>query len=205
MIPTTVRASTLDDGLTSRTPHIRCQSPLNSRKLVARSSGPEPATNNIRSDNGRHWPEKNLRSAAGFQTNGIRSWTVNSTWTDSSVVAIENFPQASNDAALMLLRKRRRYVEIAIDGICDGAASWEGWHLTDKSENPEQYYVRKQSAHMLKAAVMRLKSSSRKILELHQTTGLSVKEIARSLGISESAAKARLNRARGQLRASMKP
>ncbi len=204
---------------------------------------------------------------------------MNSTWTDSSVVAIENFPQASNDAALvsearsgdhtafdqltrrhsrrilnrvyrivgnwqdaedvlqdsltnaflhlntfefkasfstwftriaintalMLLRKRRRYVEIAIDGICDGAASWEGWHLTDKSENPEQYYVRKQSAHMLKAAVMRLKSSSRKILELHQTTGLSVKEIARSLGISESAAKARLNRARGQLRASMKP
>jgi len=95
-------------------------------------------------------------------------------------------------------------VETTLDGTGDESRPCDRWDLIDKSENPEQNYAREQRAYMLRAAVLRLKSGTRKVLELQQATDLSVKEIAQSLGISQSAAKSRLNRAKIELRASMK-
>lgn len=115
------------------------------------------------------------------------------------------FTSIAINTALMLLRKKRRYVETTIDSSPDGPEPCERLHLMDKSENPEQRYAREQRACILRSAVLQLRSSTRSVLELHQTTDLSLKEIARSLGISESAAKSRLNRARIELRTTMKP
>jgi len=53
---------------------------------------------------------------------------------------------------------------------------------------------------MLSGAMLRLRPESRSVLELQQTGELSTKEIAQSLGISESAVKSRLLRARIALR-----
>ena len=105
------------------------------------------------------------------------------------------------NTALMLLRRRRTHVETSFSSTGDDTAASDRWHPVDKGETPEQHCARRQRAYMVRAAVLRMKSGTREVLELQQKTDLSVKEIAQSLGISESAAKSRLTRARVELRA----
>jgi RNA polymerase sigma-70 factor (ECF subfamily) len=104
------------------------------------------------------------------------------------------------NTALMLLRKRKGAVRTAIDSSLDEIALSEKWELRDYRDNPEQHYARQQRATLLHGAMLRLRPESRRILELQQSGELSIKEIARFLGISEPALKSRLLRARLALR-----
>ena len=108
------------------------------------------------------------------------------------------------NTALMLLRKRRGALRSAIDCNLDDCAQSEKWELRDQRENPEQQYARQQRASMLRGAMLRLRPDSRRVLELQQAGELSTKEIAQSLGISETAVKSRLLRARTALREFMR-
>ena len=104
------------------------------------------------------------------------------------------------NSALMFLRKEKRIMRSAIDSAHDDSAQSETWELRDHREDPEQRYARQQKAKMLRGAILRLRPELRRIIEIQQKRELSIKEIAQSLGISVSAAKSRLFRARIALR-----
>jgi len=104
------------------------------------------------------------------------------------------------NTALMLLRKRKGTLRAGMVSSLDDIAHSDKWVLRDYEDNPEQHYAHQQRSRMLSGAMLRLRPGSRKVLELQQAGELSNKEIARSLGISESAVKSRLLRARVELR-----
>jgi RNA polymerase sigma-70 factor (ECF subfamily) len=104
------------------------------------------------------------------------------------------------NTALMLLRKEKRALRSATNSALDDDAQSEMWELRDHRDNPEQNYARQQRVNLLRGAVLRLRPQSRRIVELHQTSELSTREIAKSLGISNAAVKSRLLRARIELR-----
>jgi RNA polymerase sigma-70 factor, ECF subfamily len=101
------------------------------------------------------------------------------------------------NTALMLLRKEKGGRRFAIERpLDDSAAQSENWELRDHRDNPEQHFAQQQRANMLKGAMLRLRPESRRVIELQQKDELSTKEIAQSLGISESAVKSRVLRAK---------
>jgi RNA polymerase sigma factor (sigma-70 family) len=104
------------------------------------------------------------------------------------------------NSALMFLRKEKRILRSAIDSVHDDCAQTETWELRDHREDPEQHFARQQRAKMLRGAILRLRPELRRIIEIQQKHELSIKEMAQSLGISVSAAKSRLFRARIALR-----
>jgi RNA polymerase sigma-70 factor, ECF subfamily len=110
------------------------------------------------------------------------------------------FTRIAINTALILLRKRKGVLRSALDSTVDDVAQAETWELRDHRDNPEQHYERQQRARMLSGAMLRLRPESRRILELQQAGELSTRAIAQSLGISETAVKSRLLRARIELR-----
>jgi len=112
------------------------------------------------------------------------------------------FTRIAINSALMLLRRRRGVLEIAIDGT-DNPGIDVKVDLTDSGDDPEQCYARQQREAMMKLAVSQLPAGLRAVIELEHAGDLSNKEIARCLGISESAVKSRLLRARIAIRKSV--
>jgi RNA polymerase sigma-70 factor (ECF subfamily) len=104
------------------------------------------------------------------------------------------------NTALMLLRKEKRAWRFATDSALDDDAQSEMWELRDHRDNPEQHYAREQRVNLLRGAMLQLRPQSRRVVELHQASELSTKEIAQSLRISNEAVKSRLLRARIELR-----
>ena len=106
------------------------------------------------------------------------------------------------NSALMMLRKRR-VVEISIDSPTIDGENWSGWELADNRKNPEEAYVQRELEQHLRHATRQLRPALRRVVHLRRTEGYSTSEIAAVLGISPSAAKSRLMRAKTALRASM--
>jgi len=106
------------------------------------------------------------------------------------------------NSALMLLRKRR-VVEISIDSSAIDDEHWSGWELADNGKNPEEAYVQRELEQHLHYATRQLRPALQRVVHLRRTEGYSTSEIAAVLGISPSAAKSRLMRAKTALRASM--
>jgi RNA polymerase sigma-70 factor (ECF subfamily) len=106
------------------------------------------------------------------------------------------------NSALMTLRKRR-IVEISIDSPLIDGENWSGWELADNGRNPEEEYVQRELEQNLRHATRQLRPALRRVVHLRRTEGYSTSEIAAVLGISPSAAKSRLMRAKTALRASM--
>lgn len=100
--------------------------------------------------------------------------------------------------SLMKLRKRRRYAaEISLE-----AQDGEHVHmdLTDWAPNAEQLYAQSELREILHNALEELRPALRIVFVLRDVEGLSVAETAAVLKLNESAIKARLLRARLQLR-----
>jgi RNA polymerase sigma-70 factor (ECF subfamily) len=104
--------------------------------------------------------------------------------------------------ALMLLR-RRRVIEISIDGFSADRETWSGLEIADIRENPEEAYAQSEMEQHLRYAIRRLRPVLRKVVHLRRSEDHSTGEIAAALGISVAAAKSRLARAKTALRASM--
>jgi len=107
------------------------------------------------------------------------------------------------NSALMILRRRRAHPETSMDWSADGE-TWQQWEMTDKRANIEEHYARQETRRHLKRAIHRLRPALRNIIEIQQSHGSSVKEIAEAAGISVAAAKSRLLRARTVLRRSLR-
>jgi RNA polymerase sigma factor (sigma-70 family) len=105
------------------------------------------------------------------------------------------------NSALGQLRKKRGIREIAIDEPNPISSETKPkMEIPDRAPNPEEHYGLRERREIVGAAVGRLRSRSRRVVELHQLGEFSVKETARILGISMAAAKARMFHARAALR-----
>jgi RNA polymerase sigma-70 factor, ECF subfamily len=109
------------------------------------------------------------------------------------------FTSIAVNSALMLLRKRRNVLEIALDNP-DEVGAYPELNLKDSRDNPEQCFERQQRSNLIQSGILQLPPALRKVVELHHSKDLSNKEIAQCLGISLAATKSRLLRARKALR-----
>ena len=106
------------------------------------------------------------------------------------------------NSGLMLLRKKRTCVEISMDASADPDSKWATWDVPDHSANPERHYVQRERETLLRRAVSALRPAIRKVVEMQQLQEHSMKETAAKIGITVSAAKARLFHAKAALRKS---
>jgi RNA polymerase sigma-70 factor (ECF subfamily) len=102
--------------------------------------------------------------------------------------------------ALMRLRKRRGDRTVSIDEDIeteDGAMRRE---IADEGEDPEQAYGREETRVLLERSIDSLDDTYRSVFVLRDVEGFSTEETADMLGLTVSAVKSRLLRARLQLR-----
>ena len=105
---------------------------------------------------------------------------------------------ATNTALNGLRARGRRGIEASFD---------DNWHpstadapVNNPTPNPRQGAVRSELADKLSEAVAALAPTSAALIHLHYTEGMSIREAAEVVGMSEGAAKTALCRARKQLR-----
>ncbi|MBU6409331.1 MAG: sigma-70 family RNA polymerase sigma factor [Verrucomicrobia bacterium] len=104
-------------------------------------------------------------------------------------------------AALKVLRKRKGAVSLewaAEDS--DGMAAPHPEYIADWRETPEKLAERAETRRLLDEALAALDEKHRVVFILRDVEGLSVRETAEALGISEGNVKVRLLRARLELR-----
>ena len=104
------------------------------------------------------------------------------------------------NVALMKLRKKARKVEISIDEHSESEDTSFRDAVTDLAPNPEQHCIRKERSRILRKALAELRPNARRVLELYELEGRSMKEIATWMGISVTAVKARIFHARPKMR-----
>lgn len=106
--------------------------------------------------------------------------------------------------AFMLLRRRRRAIEVSQETADDGAQSLAATFV-DQGPNPEQSCWRRERTKMLTGAISRLSPKLRRAILLHDIEECSINETARILNTSIAAVKSRLNHGHQKLRGGMNP
>src|SRR5258708_18167127 len=104
------------------------------------------------------------------------------------------------NVALMKLRKKARKVEVSIDEHSESDDMPFRDAVTDLAPNPEQDCLRQERSQILREALAELRPNARRVLELYELEGHSMKEIAEGMGISVAAVKARIFHARPKIR-----
>lgn len=102
--------------------------------------------------------------------------------------------------ALMKLRKRRSDRSVPLDEPIDTGEDEMVREIAVWDENPEDVYSRDELADILDQAIQSLKPAYRTVFILRDIEEMSIEETADALGLSISAVKSRLLRARLQLR-----
>jgi RNA polymerase sigma-70 factor (ECF subfamily) len=102
------------------------------------------------------------------------------------------------NSALMVLRRRRSRPEDSLEST-DGE-TWQIREIVDQTKDVEEQYVNREGLERLRQAICLLNPQLRAVVEIQQSEDGQVKEIAELAGISISAAKSRLSRARTVLR-----
>lgn len=104
------------------------------------------------------------------------------------------------NCALMLMRKRRSSSQVSFYRPRDEDQTWEAQEFPDPSPDAEELYAKRQVLHVLVCAVNQLSLPYRSVLEQFHVQNRTLQETANALGISRTAAKTRLFRARVRLR-----
>ncbi|QNI34605.1 RNA polymerase sigma factor [Alloacidobacterium dinghuense] len=114
-----------------------------------------------------------------------------STWLTSIVI----------NSAGSKLRRHLRHVHIPLDGE-DQTSNYHSssQSLSDHRPNPEEVCRRLEIVDRVLRLSKSLSPKLRRAFELHYVHGLSTEETAEALGVSNSAAKTQLSRARGRLK-----
>jgi RNA polymerase sigma-70 factor (ECF subfamily) len=102
--------------------------------------------------------------------------------------------------ALMKLRKRRSDKTVPLDDPIDTGEDVVVREIAVWEDDPEQRYSREELGAILDDAIQSLKPAYRTVFVLRDIEELSIEETAEVLGLSISAVKSRLLRARLQLR-----
>jgi RNA polymerase sigma-70 factor (ECF subfamily) len=102
-----------------------------------------------------------------------------------------------------LMGRRKRAGEPArlrsLDDVLPGSEDPVGRHARDPGKNPEQLADNARLRRRLRTAMAALPPAYRAVVFLREMEGLSTREVAKVLGISEDSVKTRLHRARLQL------
>ena len=109
---------------------------------------------------------------------------------------------ATNEA-LMLIRKRKPEVDLERSGNAEGKENDEDLkpsQIVDWSARPEEELLSGEGKKVLDAAIQTLPESMRLVFLLRDVEGLSIKETAEALNLTETNVKTRLLRARMFLR-----
>jgi RNA polymerase sigma-70 factor, ECF subfamily len=109
----------------------------------------------------------------------------------------------ATNTSLMLLRKRRNHRETGLGLITADGNLLEALQLSDPMPNPEQMYAKRQASRRVSQAVKMLPPSSRILVESYYQDETKLVDTANAIGITESAAKSRMFRARNMLRRSL--
>ncbi|MBI5296092.1 MAG: RNA polymerase sigma factor [Chloroflexi bacterium] len=102
--------------------------------------------------------------------------------------------------ALMLIRRQRPQVEIAEEPQEEADDLPAPVQLTDWCCLPESDFLSAESQRALDAAILKLPEKLRAVFLLRDIEGLSIQETSQALGLTETAVKTRLLRARLNLR-----
>ena len=103
------------------------------------------------------------------------------------------------NSALMILRKKRNSREISARGPGVDETLWE---VPDSTPNPERWCAEREQGRILRDAISNLRPTIRRALELQVLEHRSIEETAAQIGISVTAAKARVFHAKAALRKS---
>jgi RNA polymerase sigma factor (sigma-70 family) len=99
----------------------------------------------------------------------------------------------------MKLRKKRHLWDVSLDESAESEPSSSRLDVEDQGLNPEQLCAQKEQQRILSEAMNHLTPGMRKAIELRELGERSTEETARILGISISAAKARVFHGRKEL------
>jgi RNA polymerase sigma-70 factor (ECF subfamily) len=109
------------------------------------------------------------------------------------------------NSALSQLRRRPRHAHVSLDERVGGEQDYfVSDRLADVRPSPEREYIRSEMHGNLMQSVMELSPSLRETFQLFYLDELTTREIARVLGLPEGTVKARMSRARSQLRRLMR-
>jgi RNA polymerase sigma factor (sigma-70 family) len=103
------------------------------------------------------------------------------------------------NSALMILRKKRNSREVSAQDASEGDTLWQA---KDSAPDPEEQYADQERRRLLRQAIANLRPSMRRPLQLQTLYGYSAEKVASEIGLSVSAAKTRLLRAKAALRKS---
>lgn len=107
-------------------------------------------------------------------------------------------------AALKVIRKRKGLDTISLEEATEPGEDYEGIphpeYIADWRQSPDQLVHKHEIRRLLDEALDKLDEKHRLVFLLRDVEGLSVKETAEALGLSEANTKVRLLRARLQLR-----
>ncbi len=134
---------------------------------------------------------------------------------DCSIKALVNLEAFEGDAAfstwlvrigintaLMMLRKRRRVIDVSIDDPLN-IDFYGSWQIAEPSKNPEMQLLDRELHSRVYDSLSRLPTALRTIMEAVILEDMTLKELANMAGISVAATKSRLYRARIALRRTM--
>lgn len=107
----------------------------------------------------------------------------------------------ATNSALQLLRQRRNRREVSFERRQEGSESWDVMEFPDTAANAEEVYAHCQARRLVSLALRRLPQSYQQLVRGCHKEELPLADVARLMGISVSAAKSRLFRARVILRA----
>ncbi len=111
----------------------------------------------------------------------------------------------TTNAALMRLR-RQKQEHVSLDEPVEGdEGTFYPRHLADWRFDPHQITLTQELREVLEHAIRQLPDTLRVVFILRELEGLSTAETAQALGISETATKVRLHRARLMLRELLAP
>lgn len=102
--------------------------------------------------------------------------------------------------SLMKLRKLRSIKEVPMDSEFQGGEAISPFEVVDSTQNPEELYQGSEIQHLLRSALQKLQPAVRVVFVLRDIEGCTIEETAEVLELTQSAVKARLWRARLELR-----
>jgi len=103
----------------------------------------------------------------------------------------------------MTLHKKRSSRETS-RGFGESDAKGLGWGVPDPSPNPEKACAQREKERLLREAIRDLRQTIRRVVEIQQVRELSMKETARMMGVSVTAAKGWLFHAKRALRKALR-
>jgi RNA polymerase sigma-70 factor (ECF subfamily) len=108
------------------------------------------------------------------------------------------------NTSIMYLRKRKTVFKHTADVVTENGERFETPEFRDPQPSPEQLFMMRQTLQRVRHAIRKPPPQLQAVVDLYYRRDRSVKDAAKTLGITEDVAKSRMLRARRLLRRSLK-